>query len=103
MDMVLSQLFPGVNLLTLTNEFIVPAKFSLKKFEINKCQGNNKFETVHFKAKSTESVELIPQQLTLASQTELSASWKYKQQVVNEKLAIKLKGKTSIGMKNFYS
>ena len=96
MKIVIAQLFPGVSLLDITHKFINPEKFDARRFKVNKCSGN-KFETIAFKAKSLESVELAPQHMTLAAETDLTIRWKYKEEVKIESLQIALRGMTSVG------
>ena len=97
LNSVLSQLFPDVNIEDSTNKFIVPAKFQVARIDIFACGGNPKTGMVRFIAKSVESVELVPQKLTLGVDTRLSLSWNAMQKYQPEKLEVRLKGFTSIG------
>ena len=92
-----SQLFPRVDLEDSTNRFIIPAKFEVKRLEIYDCQGNPKDGMVSFVAKSMESVELAPQQLTLGAETRLRISWNYLAAFDPKKLEVKVRGFTSVG------
>ena len=94
--MVMTQLFPAVDIEVATKGFLPPAKFAVEKFSINTCAGA-KHETVKFEVKSTESVEIVPQHLTLASASEMAISWKFKEQITLNKLDILVDGKTSVG------
>lgn len=94
---VIAQLFPDVDIAASTNNFIVPAKFQVKKIESFGCPGNNKNGLVTFVMKSVESVELVTQQLTLGSETSVRISWNVLQQFQPERLSVQLKGFTSIG------
>ena len=94
---VSSQLFPDVNIEDSTNKFIVPAKFQVGRIEVFACDGNAKNGMVSFVANSVESVELVPQQLTLGVNTRLKLSWNTLETFNPEKLEVKLKGFTSIG------
>ena len=97
MDRVLSQLFPDVNIEDSTNKFIVPAKFEVRKFRIFVCPKDPKNGIVMFFTKSVESVELVPQHLTLGAETRLRISWNFLTKFDPEKLEVNLKGFTSIG------
>ena len=92
---VLSQLVPDLSIEDATNNFIVPEKFQISGFDMSKCQDDNGIVT--FKGKSLESVELVPQQLTLGAETELQISWNFLKPINPEALEVKLKGQTSIG------
>ena len=61
------------------------------------CPQNPKNGLVTFFAKSVESVELIPQHLTMGGETNLRLSWNVVTKFDPEKLEVKLKGFTSIG------
>ena len=91
----MSQLVPNVNMEESTKNFIVPAKFRLLNFDLSRCDGESDF--VIMKGTSVESVELVPQQLTLGVGTELHLSWDFVHDFNPSKLEVKLKGQTSIG------
>ena len=95
---VLHQLFPDVNLEESTNKFIAPAKFSVERIEVFDCENNAEKGIVSIVGKSSESVELVPQQLTLGAETRLRISWSTLTNFDPEKLEVKLDGFTSIGM-----
>ena len=97
LNTVSSQLFPDVNLEEGTDGFISPAKFEVRRIDIFACQGNQKDGVVSFFAKSVESVELAPQQLTLGANTRVVISWNALGQFDPQKLEVKLKGFTSVG------
>ena len=97
-DAVTSQLFPDVNLEESTNRFIVPAKFEVNGLDIFDCQGNQQNGMVSFLAYSVESVELVTQQLTLGVETGMKISWNTLTAFDPEKLEVRMKGSTSIGM-----
>ena len=69
--------------------------------EIFACEGDAKNGMVSFVARSVESVELVPQQLTLGAETRLKLSWNTLETFNPEKLEVKLKGFTSIGKHAF--
>ena len=92
---VLSQLVPDFDIGEVTNDFIVPDKFQVSGFDVSKCQDDN--GVVTFKGKSLESVELVPQKLTLGAETKLELSWHFLKPINLEALEVKLKGKTAIG------
>ena len=92
---ILSQLVPDIDLEDATNNFIVPSKFLISKFDVSKCQEQN--GVVSFKGRSVESVELVLQQLILGVETELQISWNFLQAFNPGNLEVKLKGQTSIG------
>ena len=91
------QLFPDINLEESTNKFIIPAKFNAKRIEIYACPQNPKNGIFTIAAKSTESVELAPQRLTLGAETRLKLSWSTLVKFDPQKLEVKLNGFTSIG------
>ena len=84
-----------------TNRFIVPAKYNVGRVEVFVCPGNLRNGIVSFVAKSTESVELVPQQLSLGADTRLRLSWETLIKFNPERLEVKLRGLTSIGMPSF--
>ena len=92
---VLSQLVPDLDIGDATNDFIVPDKFQVSGFDVSKCQDDN--GVVTFKGKSLESVELVPQKLTLGAETKLELSWHFLKPINLEALEVKLKGNTAIG------
>ena len=94
---VVSQLFPSVNVEESTNKFIAPVKFRVGRIEVFACSQNPKNGIVTFVAKSTESVEMAPQKLTLGANTRLKLSWNVLNAFDPEKLEVKLNGFTSIG------
>ena len=94
---VVSQLFPGVNVEESTDKFIVPAKFNVARIEIFSCSDHPNHGIVSFVTRSTESVEIVPQQLTLGANTRLRLSWNFLNAFDPEKLEVKLSGFTSIG------
>ena len=102
MHFVSQQLFPDVNLEESTNKFIAPAKFTVERIEVFACEDNAKNGIVSFVGKSSESVELVPQQLTLGAETRLRISWSTLKDFDPEKLEVKLDGFTSIGMIQVY-
>ena len=91
------QLFPDINLESSTNTFIIPAKFNAKRIEIYSCPRNPKNGVFSIAAKSTESVELAPQRLTLGAETKLTITWNTLATFDPNKLEVKLEGYTSIG------
>ena len=95
LSQILSQLVPNVNMEESTKNFIVPAKFRLLNFDLSRCGGESDF--VIMKGTSMESVELVPQQLTLGVGTELHLSWDFVHDFNPSKLEVKLNGQTSIG------
>ena len=97
LHIVSTQLFPNINLEESTNRFIVTAKFETARLEIFACQGNPKDGMVSFVAKSVESVELVPQQLTLGAEARLKVSWSTLAIFDPKKLEVKVRGFTSIG------
>ena len=101
MSLLLSQLFPDVNIEDSTNKFIVPAKFDVRRIDIFACPNNPKNGRITFFAKSVESVELVPQYLTLGAETRMQFSWNTLGRFDPQKLEVKLRGFTSIGMLNF--
>ena len=96
---VLSQLFPDVDIAESTNNFIVPAKYQVARIESYSCQQGPRNNFVTFVARSAESVELVPQKLTLSASTRLKLSWKVMERFQPEKIEVKLIGYTSVGMK----
>ena len=94
---VLSQLFPDVDIADSTNNFIVPAKYQVARIESYSCQRGSKNGIVTFVADSVESVELVPQKLTLGAETSLKLSWNILHDFKPEKLGVELDGLTSIG------
>ena len=94
---MVSQLFPLVNIEDSTNRFIVPSKFEVGRIDIFVCSYHPKHGIVTFVAKSTESVEIAPQKLTLGANTRLKLSWNVLNAFDPEKLEVKLNGFTSIG------
>ena len=102
MHFVSQQLFPDVNLEESTNKFIAPAKSTVERIEVFACEDNAKNGIVSFVGKSSESVELVPQQLTLGAETRLRISWSTLKDFDPEKLEVKLDGFTSIGMIQVY-
>ena len=95
-----SQLFPDVSLENSTNKFIVPTKFNVGSFEAFACSNHPRSDIVSFVAKSTESIEIAPQRMTLGAETRLEISWNFVTTFSPEKLEVKLSGFTSVG-KNF--
>ena len=95
---VSQQLFSDINLEISTNKFIVPTKFNVGRVEVFVCPGNPRNGIVSFVAKSTESVELVPQQLSLGADTRLRLSWETLIKFNPERLEVKLRGSTSIGI-----
>ena len=91
------QLFPDINLEESTSRFIVPAKFNTKRIEIFACPKNPKNGIFTVRARSTESVEIAPQKLTLGAETRLKLSWSTLVKFDPQKLEVKLDGFTSIG------
>lgn len=94
---VLTQLVPTANIAVLTNNFIVPAKFNVQWMDVDTCAAEPTHGMVKFMARSTESVELVPQKLTLAAESRLIVSWNGNREIQADKLAVNLKGLTSIG------
>ena len=92
---ILSQFVPDVDLEDATNNFIVPSKFLISKFDVSKCQEQD--GVVSFRGRSVESVELVPQHLALGGETELEVSWNFLEVFNPANLEVKLKGLTSVG------
>eukprot|EP00794_Sanderia_malayensis_P008625 gene8625-9555_t len=94
---VLSQLFPGLSIGTVTKGFLPEEKFIVSGFKINKCTDSDRNEAVIFNTVAVESLEVAPRYLTFASASELNIYWGYKEDVTLAKLVVDLKGHTSVG------
>lgn len=100
LNTILSQLVPNVDIADSTSKFIIPEEFYTRRIEIDACAKSSD-GIVTFVCKSSESIELVPQRLTLAAETRLKLSWNAKQDFQPEKLSVKLNGFTSIGELHF--
>ena len=93
----INQLFHDVDIALATSNFIVPEKFIVQKLKINACQRTKENGIITFKAKSSESLELLPRLLSLGPGSSLTLKWIAADKIAPETLAVALKGRTTLG------
>ncbi len=101
---VLTQLFPNVQLNTITNEFMPAEKFSIDQFSYGSCSnGDNCKKDVKFELTGKESLEIRPQYFTLVSYSKATVSWTYNHAPTFQNVLLTYQGHSSLGKLHYYN
>ena len=89
---ILEKFMPSLDISKITNNMVMPSIFMIKKFEVNKCDGE-----IAFTAEANEPFELVGGKLKI-SQGHLSLSFSYKiSEFQLSSIAVDIKGTLKIG------
>ncbi len=100
MTLSLRQLFPGVDLHTLSKGFLITDKLSVEELAFDTCAGGF---AVLFKTKSEESYAVVPSYIVLAAESTFKVGWKHDDdELTFKKMKLEITGLTSIGRWKVY-